>query len=141
MVQVHVRSIAHIEIDEVVCPSFAHQSCHSTVEGHWVGQALFPLDEALTVSNNLILLCTLTYLSRGSAPQSFHNLHRHEAHWRMVPRFSFLPFKKMEVIFPFLQSLGTLPDCYDFLNMMESDLGTSSEVPYQYESLQAQCLL
>lgn len=134
--QDHVKSPAQIQIDEVISPSFAHQCCHSTVEGHWVGQALFALHEAVsTVFNNIIFLCTLTYLPGGSAPQSFQA--SDEAHWLMVPRFFFLLFKEMEVLFPFLQTLDTLPDSHDFSDMMESGLGTSSEMMKCLTSMRA----
>ena len=39
------------------------------------------------------------------------------------------------MMFPFFQSLRTLPDCHDFSNMMESDLATASVLPARDKSL------
>jgi len=42
------------------------------------------------------------------------------------PGSSFVPFLNMGAMFPFFQSPGTLPDCHDLLNAMESGLATTS---------------
>lgn len=52
--------------------------------------------------------------------------HRHEAHQAVVARPSFLPFLNMGMMFLFFQSPGTSPDSYDFSDMMESGLATTS---------------
>jgi len=39
--------------------------------------------------------------------------------------FSFPRCLKMDVMLPFFQSLGTLPEGYDFSDMMESSLATT----------------
>jgi len=45
---------------------------------------------------------------------------------RLTSLGPFLPFLKMERIFPFFQSPRTSPDSHDFSNMVERGLATTS---------------
>jgi len=44
----------------------------------------------------------------------------------LFPGSSFLPFFKMDAMFPFFQSPGTSSDCYDFSNIVKSGLASTS---------------
>ena len=52
----HVRGFAEVQIDDIHYPSPIHQSRHSIIEGHQIGQARSGLGEAmLAVSNYLFI--------------------------------------------------------------------------------------
>ncbi len=54
MVRDHVKGLAEVQVDDIHRPSPIHQSHHSIIEGHQIGQARSTLGEAmLAVSNHL----------------------------------------------------------------------------------------
>jgi len=52
-----VECLAQVQVDNVSCPPFVHQSCNPIIEGYQVGQALFALGEAmLAVPSHLLVI-------------------------------------------------------------------------------------
>jgi len=52
----HVNSLVQVPVDNISCPFFVHQCCHSITEGHQVGQTRPSLGEAVVaVSDHLLI--------------------------------------------------------------------------------------
>jgi len=56
VVRDHAKGLVEVQVDDIHCPPPIHQSHHSIIEGHQIGQAQSALGEAmLAVSNYLFI--------------------------------------------------------------------------------------
>ncbi len=56
MVWDQVKGLAQVQVDDISCPSSVHQSHHSIVEGHQIGQAQSAFGKAMLAAMDDLLI-------------------------------------------------------------------------------------
>ena len=71
LMQDHVKRFVEVQADDISCPPFVHQCCHSIIEDDQMGQAWSAFGEAmLAILCHPLILRALTSLPGGPVPGS-----------------------------------------------------------------------